>query len=62
MGGGGGGREDGLERGGGGREGGRELDGGKKETGRVSNGRIRIKRKIKVNAFRRLLCRRPPVG
>lgn len=31
---------------------------GKKETGRVSNGRIRIKRKIKVNAFRRPLCRR----
>lgn len=29
----------------------------RKETGRVSNGRIRIKRKIKVNAFRRL-CRR----
>ena len=28
----------------------------RKETGRVSNGRIRIKRKIKVNAFRRL-CR-----
>lgn len=31
---------------------------GKKETGRVSNGCIRIKRKIKVNAFRRPLCRR----
>lgn len=38
-----------------GREGATE---GKKETGRVSNGRIRIKRKIKVNAFRRPLCRR----
>lgn len=31
---------------------------GKRKRGRVSNGRIRIKRKIKVNAFRRPLCRR----
>lgn len=37
---------------------GRGATEGKKETGRVSNGRIRIKRKIKVNAFRRPLCRR----
>ena len=41
--------------GGGGQRGGRVAE--RKETGRVSNGRIRIKRKIKVNAFRRL-CRR----
>lgn len=43
---------------GGGTDRGEGVAEGKKETGRVSNGRIRIKRKIKVNAFRRPLCRR----